>query len=223
LEWFKRTMGEGIEAKCHLITYGYDPQDYDGPWEQGERFTMTFAGKVYAGTYPAALHAAVRRLVETGIVGEDDIRLRYVGTFDVESHSRLRNEGLGAVVELLGYVEHAQCLRMMRSSHLLLLHLAEGEMSRRFYTAKMFEYFGARRPILALVGEGATKELIEELGVGIVVDPRDVEGIGRAIMEYVSRFRAGDELWVENPRLDEFSRERQAGELAKILDHVARH
>ncbi len=43
------------------------------------------------------------------------------------------------------------------------------------------------------------------------------------MMGFISRFKSGDELWVENPRLDEFDREKQTGMLADIFDEVARH
>ncbi|MBC7230309.1 MAG: hypothetical protein H5T74_07970 [Actinobacteria bacterium] len=222
MRWFEESLGPAAAGKCRLITYGFDPDDFEGEVALEERFTITFTGKLYRDRYPAALLRALEDLIEKGRVGEDEIRLRYIGPLDVDSHRAFAQEKLGSLIEVSGYVDHDECLKLMRSSHLLLLQLAEGDMSRKIYTGKMFEYFGARRPILALVGEGVTKELIEELGAGVAVDPGDVEGIGEAILDFIRRFRAGDELWVDSSRLEEFNRARQAGELAAVLDGLTR-
>ena len=212
--------GEGITRKCHLITNGFDPDDFSGRVALDRECSFAWIGSVYKDLYPGSLMAAVRRLLESGRASKDELSIRFIGTFDLESLGSLEESGLRDVVDVTGFLPHRDCIERMRSSRVLLLQLAEGRMSRIIYTGKMFEYFGARRPILALVGEGATKRMIEETGAGVAVNPYDEEGIGEALMGFISRFRSGDELWVENPRLEEFDRRRQTGMLADILDEA---
>lgn len=220
IEGFRSRYHDVREDRYHVITYGFDPADYAEEVEFRDRFTVTWIGSVFAERRPRGLVAAVRKLLEEERISPADFRLSFVGTMDLDSLRMVSEAGIDEVVEMVGFVTYRESIRRMRSSHLLTFQLAEGRDARFVYTGKMFEYFGARRPILALVGEGATRELIEELGAGVAVDPRDVEGIAAALMEFITRFRAGDELWVDNPRLDEFNREKQAGMLAAVLDAV---
>lgn len=221
VEGFQSRYRDVHNSRYHVITYGYDPDDYAEAVILRDRFTVTWIGSVFAGRSPEGLIAAVKRLLDEGEISAENFRLSFVGTMDVATLKLVEESGIDEVVEVAGFVTYKESIRRMRSSHLLTFQLAEGMDSKIVYTGKMFEYFGARRPILALAGEGATKMIIEETGAGVALDPHDVEGIREALMDFISRFRAGDELWVENPRLEEFDRERQTGVLAGILDEAA--
>lgn len=222
IDGFKARYRDVEEDRYHVITYGFDPSDFSGEVELPDRFTLTWIGSAFAGRSPRGLVEAVRKLLEEGKISSEDFRLSFVGTMDLGCLKMVSEAGIDDVVEMAGFVTYRESIRRMRASHLLTFQLAEGRDARFVYTGKMFEYFGARRPILALASEGATKKLIEELEAGVVVDPRDVEGIGAAIMDFISRFRAGDDLRVENPRLDQFDRESETGMLAAIFDRVSR-
>ncbi|MDY6796179.1 MAG: glycosyltransferase [Actinomycetota bacterium] len=222
VEGFERRYGEGFVKRCHIITNGFDAEDFVGETGLEEKFTITFVGKVYGGRYPQALLKAVKILLEEGKIDAEDIRIRYVGTLDVESRALFAAEDIAGVIELTGFVDHSTCIKLMRSSHLLLLQLADGEMSRIIYTGKMFEYFGARRPILALVGEGATAKLIGEMGAGTVVNPDSIEGICQAVMHYYSMYKAGEDFYIDNPELARFDRRKQAENLAAVFNEISR-
>jgi len=219
-EGFKSRYGEEISAKSRMITNGFDPEDFPSQIALDTECSFSWIGSVYKDLYPASFMSAVKKLLQSGLAARNELVVRFVGTFDLESLKSLEESGLRDEVDVTGFLAHRECIERMSSSRVLLLQLADGKMSEILYTGKMFEYFGARRPILALVGEGATKKLIEETGAGVAVNPHDVEGIGEALMDFISRFRAGDELWVDNPLLEEFDREKQTGMLAGILDRL---
>ena len=61
-------------------------------------------------------------------------------------------------------------------------------------TGKVFEYFGAKRPIFALVPNGPLKNLIEEGNFGIVVPPNDSHAIADG-------FEAIYQEWKNNGKL----------------------
>jgi glycosyltransferase involved in cell wall biosynthesis len=222
VEGFESRYGDVEKSRYKVITYGFDPADFTEEVTLRDGFTVTWIGSAFGGRSPRGLIEAVRRLLDQGRITPADFRLSFVGTMDVGTLKAVKEAGIDEVVEMTGFVTYGESIRYMRSSHLLALQLAEGRDSRMVYTGKMFEYFGSRRPILALAGEGATKTIIEETGAGVVVEPSDVEGIADALRYYLSRYRAGDGLWVDNPRLDEFDREKQTAGLAGILADVAR-
>jgi glycosyltransferase involved in cell wall biosynthesis len=79
----------------------------------------------------------------------------------------------------------------MLQSHVLLL-LISREQGPAMITAKLFEYLGARRTILAVVPGGSdAAEIVRQTRSGVVVEPDDVPGIARAIGELYERWRRG--------------------------------
>jgi hypothetical protein len=58
--------------------------------------------------------------------------------------------------------------------------------------AKLFEYIGARKPVLALTEpDGSTGRLVARARCGRVVDQRDVDGIARVLKELLEQKRRG--------------------------------
>jgi hypothetical protein len=84
-------------------------------------------------------------------------------------------------------------------------------------TGKLFEYIGSRKPIFGLVPNGVARSTITESKAGRVVNPDDVQGIKKAIIEYYA-------LWEKNqlPEIDPefahyYDRIKLTGELAREL------
>ena len=82
---------------------------------------------------------------------------------------------------------------------------------------KAFEYLAARRPILAAVPDGDTRELVRDFADGVATDPCDDEGIAAAI-ERVSRgaFDAANGI----ADLTRFTRRSLAQDTAEFLRRV---
>jgi len=88
--------------------------------------------------------------------------------------------------------------------------------------AKLFEYLRARRPVLAMVPEGATGELLREVGGGWIADPADSNGLRDAIATAYRAWASGslDALTADPSVLEKFSRERLAAELARLFNEL---
>jgi hypothetical protein len=86
--------------------------------------------------------------------------------------------------------------------------------------AKLFEYLRVGRPVLALVPDGATAEVMRETGGGWVVDPIDSMGMQDVIARIYQAWTTGslDSLRANPAALARFSRQRLAGELAAQFD-----
>ena len=54
---------------------------------------------------------------------------------------------------------------------------------------KLYEYLGARKPILACVPEGFIQQTIEEAGGTMIVRPDDVDGIAKHIVGMYELFK----------------------------------
>jgi hypothetical protein len=119
-----------------------------------------------------------------------------------------------AVDPQVGYGEAIQ--RMARADLLLLLD-APGR--KQGVPAKLYEYLGARRPILALAEpDGDTAWTLRESGVlHRTALPNDPAAIERALQELVAAAAGGAPVASGRP-VRAFTRESLAGELAELLE-----
>ena len=114
-----------------------------------------------------------------------------------------------------------------RSSALLLLSIPRGRnedvyTERGFYPGKTFEYFGARRPILCVPGDGALlDELIGRTRTGVILPT--AEHVTAWLLGAVAQVRSGQPLEYQpnEGEIARYSRREQARTLARLLDGVA--
>jgi glycosyltransferase involved in cell wall biosynthesis len=89
--------------------------------------------------------------------------------------------------------------------------------------AKLFEDLRAGRPVLAVVRPGASSEVLQEVGGGWAVDPRDGTGLREAVVAAYRAWQARglSALAARRERLEGFTREQLTAELARHLDALA--
>jgi len=170
-----------------------------------------------------ALRLAMQK--EPGLRGS--IRITLAG-WRMDRYKDLACEnGLEKVVELLDYVSHEEALKLIGESDLLFLCLAcpQGNPppASSWVPGKLYEYFSAGKPVLGLVPEGDTKELLERSGLGVCPAPRDVDKIAREIIRLFREHRSGG-IKV-HPKWDfirRFEWPRLSEALARVFDGILR-
>lgn len=206
------------------ITNGYDPEDYAGidftaSRENGQGMTIAYAGNLYGARNPEPLFRSLRILLDQGDRQAESCRIMFIGT-KVEGSIRRQAEshGIGNQVEFIKPLPRQDCLKRLAHADVLLLLQPEAHLQ---IPAKVFEYLQLRRPILTIAGKGATQELIEQTGAGVVVDSDDVDGLTQALSGFLKKHAGGNLLdglaerdyrWLEFPSL--------AGQLAEHLNQV---
>lgn len=103
-------------------------------------------------------------------------------------------------VRFTGRIDHFQCLELQRQADLL---LNIGNVQAYQLPGKVYEYFGAGKPILHLQ-TGAPDpgaELIQALGAGLVVE-NDVARIGESLAKLIEAWRGGGLNTLFFPRRD---------------------
>jgi glycosyltransferase involved in cell wall biosynthesis len=87
--------------------------------------------------------------------------------------------------------------------------------------AKLYEYLRVGRPMLALVGEGAVRELMEDTGAGLPISSRNPEEIAMALRRLYSNRRAGAaQSDLPGMNVSRYSRESLTAMLAHELDRL---
>jgi glycosyltransferase involved in cell wall biosynthesis len=178
--------GPWLAEKCHVVRNGCDPDELVGLCAAtGDgRFTLAHVGTLYGGRDPLPLLRAIAAAIRAGSIRRDRFRLRLVGAVALAGRdlaSTCRELGLTDVVELVARVSRRESLEVMCAADALLLVQPGHPLS---VPGKLYEYFAARKPILALA-EGETADLIRATRSGIVVSPPDERAIGDALVALV--------------------------------------
>jgi glycosyltransferase involved in cell wall biosynthesis len=215
----------GSRARVTWIYNGYDPADF--PVRQGNglaansRYRLVYTGTLWTLTSAVPLVEAVRRLAGQRPDLLAKLELVFVGRrigpqLDaVEALKRFPCR----VVEY-PYLPHDEALAVLHSADGLCLLLSDVPGAERVVPAKVFEYFAARRPILAIAPPGELWELLDGHSAAFRFAPSDVEAIADCLASQISGHSQGLPRPVSFRTHHSFDRRSQAGELASLLDTV---
>ncbi|SCX95413.1 glycosyltransferase family 4 protein [Desulfoluna spongiiphila] len=187
------TAGSG--NKCHTITNGYNEMEYVGLKARASGtapLVVTHVGNLYGKRTPDSFLQALTRLIDTGRLGTHEVAVRFIGHVDeVRIKNLIGSHPVGAMVTCVGMVPKNQALDMLFQSDIALLIQPD---TRLQIPAKLFEYIRSQKPVLAVCGEGATQELIEAHGLGVVADTDDPEGMEGAILDVIRQARSAERV-----------------------------
>ena len=205
-----------------VLPQGYDPSDFPQRHDPGtrEHFVLLYTGVFYDAQTPDVLLKAVSRVVAERPALARRIRLEFVGLFPNASFALAERLGLSSMIEFRGYLTHAETVERIRSASALWMVVGRRPGAEGISTGKLFEYFGSRKPILALVPDGEARKALTEYGAGYVVHPDDVDG---TVREFNRLFDDWERGTIREPREDfvaRFDRRELAGELARLFDNL---
>ncbi len=172
---------------------------------------------------PGYLLRAVRALLDERPELEDKISLSFAGIFGERNEDLVRELGLQDAVSVLGYLPHAESIRLLMESDVLFLPMKRSTDGTRSpnYSGKIFEYMAAKRPILAAVPEGDARDLVKQARAGWCVDPCDVGAIKSLLEELVEKKMAqtlGVDL--EEQVVARYERQELTRQLACLFDSL---
>lgn len=178
------TKVPGIEEKIHVISNGFDEDDFSGIIaEQPDVFTIGYIGSL-SGIYPInGFLDALRTVASKGI----KYRLSFTGSVPAEIKDKLiRGAGVHDI-SFTPFSSHTTALLNMLSASVLLLIIPDHESSRSIITGKMFEYLAACKPVICLApADGDAAAILRETGHGRTYDYNDAAGIAGYIEELAS-------------------------------------
>jgi glycosyltransferase involved in cell wall biosynthesis len=216
-EAFAAVLRARYDQPVGVVLNGYDPGDFPSapaPRPADGLLRVTYTGRVYTGKQdPTPLFAALAGL---GPVA-DRVRLVFYGG-DPGLPLRLgRQHGVERLVESHPSVPYRDALRLQSESDILLLLNWLSPEGWGVYFGKLFEYAGARRPILC-VGppEGSTAEFVRDRKLGVVAG--DPQTIADQLRRWIDEKR--ERGWIPAPPPEAaagLSREDQARALESFL------
>ena len=149
------------EGRKLVIHNGYDPQDFAGiEYAPAKLMRIKYIGQFTQGQDIGLISALCSRL-------NRPYSLSLIGSKIGEQEAdQLRNETSNSLT-IKAFVPHAEAVREMVNSELLLLIVNDYEGNRGMLTTKLFEYLASRTPILCFsAGDTAAAQIIAESQAG---------------------------------------------------------
>jgi hypothetical protein len=214
------------QKPVHSIPNGFDPAEVNTtPGNLTGKFIITYTGNLYPGKQsPEPLFAALYDLITEGSMNAGDIEVRFYGPEAGWIDRQAESYGLTDMVRQFGMVPREIALDKQRESQLLLLLKWNDTRRRGFYSAKIFEYLAARRPVLAVGGfPDVVDRLLDETKAG--VSAQTGEDIKALLLRFYQEYKStgavsygGDEI-----ETGKYSHREMARKFAAILDSLPAH
>ncbi len=212
------------------IPNGFDPSEFHaaGSSERSERFTIAYAGNIISAQRLEIFFeglAILKGALGTGAPKEMVFVYRGFSWQRVAGMAEAAD--VADLVDVAGYIERDKVLGLLEAADLLLLlsiahtDREDAYLTKGLYPAKVFEYFGARRPIICVPGDGGLlDELIEETGTGVIA--RSPDEIAGYLKHAIAEWKSGRSLEYQPNELavSKYTRRSLARRMAAVLNHA---
>jgi len=216
--YFERKYPEVPSKKFHKLPFqGFESEKFDSAGAKNyNKFTITYAGSFYEGWREPYrfLDGVSAYLEEEG----NDIRVQFYGDWNQDYQAYVEQNGLEDVVVTHDRVTHNQIIPVLKGSDILLYLGGDDPNNRLNVPSKVYDYIGARRPILAVVDPSfRVADVMRDNELGVLADPAEPHEIADSIR----RIRSGEfEYAPDEEVFDKFKMERKMEVLAEVLDAV---
>lgn len=224
LDILKQRYAQIAGDKWHCIRNGYDEESFAGAVAESRdpgsgRVNLVHSGILYPSERdPSHFFAALAELKGTGAIGAESLQVTLRSTGHDDFHARLLADyDVADIVKLAPGVAYRDAIAEMVGADGLLLFQASN--CNHQIPAKLYEYFRAGKPILALTDpEGDTARTMQIVGAGTVVRLDDKDEIVRGLNAFIRGIEARNLAVAEPQAISRYSRRNQAAELAALLD-----
>ncbi len=194
----------------------------DIPFVEPARATFVYAGHLHGGKRdPRPFLEAVAHLLRERLVHPDEIQIDFYGPSTPWLEAQIAQFGLKRVTHVHRPRPRSEIMRLERAASRLLLFLWDGPNETGTYTGKLFEYFGARRKIIAVGGptESVVDDALMHTGAGerAMIQRRIRDAILNAVVEH----RLGKTAIVAPEAVAPYESAHLGNRFAQILDECA--
>ena len=184
-------------------------------------FRIVSTGSAYGDYNPGNfLHAFMINVLNE----QTNILIRFVGDCSEWAYNFLcrhyNSKSWEKYFAFEGYVNHNRSINFIQNAELLLLYLPCS--TAYILPGKLFEYIRTGVPILALVPlHGDAAQIIRTTRTGFVVDPDDIENIGKTVNQLYHQWQNGGlKLCPNMDEINKYSRDVLTDQLIDVFKEV---
>jgi glycosyltransferase involved in cell wall biosynthesis len=206
-----------------VIPNGYDPLEPNNSptcCSDASSFVLLHTGTIYLGRDPTPLAKALRQVSLEGLLHGKHPTLWLLGYCESGVREALQSRELCPWVKIDGSISHAESIRKARAADVLVLLDSPGR--RIGVPAKLYEYIGVGRPILALAENGSdTDHVLRKSGRPFRIVPfgHTIDDLKEAIVDLAKESMSATTA-TRNDLGDSFTREANARALASVLTNL---
>jgi hypothetical protein len=192
-EPLKETLNSKYSIPCKVVTNGFDPEDTSIspgiPFSNGI-VKIVYTGQVYSHEQnPSNLFLALQQMGND----KEKVRIHFYGRHIEFVEQLAISYNVSHLIEVHEPVSHKESLSLQAGSDILLLLPGQSPAWKGVYTGKLFEYLGARRPILCIGNtDGVAAHLIRERNAGVTLNKP--EKIALQLKQWVQKKNGNEEI-----------------------------
>ncbi|MBN1901533.1 glycosyltransferase [Candidatus Sumerlaeota bacterium] len=208
-------------SRIHTLTNGYDEEDYvDLVTHPSEKFRIVYTGTLFGGRTALPFLKIVKELLSEHPEWKGDMEICFFSALDQTTIGWIRDNELDSVIRVEGLQSYKESLQQQMNASVLMLILETGANSEVMMSQKVFEYLRSAKQILALIPEGACRNLLLTFGDKYISDPSDHEGIKRHITELYGKWKSGNLEAPNRKGIENYERRNLTEKLARHLDDL---
>lgn len=206
-----------INTNCRVITNGFAGEISQKAQSLDKEFSLTHVGMLNADRNPHVFWEVIFELITENPDFKNHLQINLIGKIATEVSESIQKNHLEKYISLTTYVPHKEVASHLTSSQVLLLFVNDVPSAKGIVTGKVFEYFLAKRPILAIAPtDGDLSLLINETQTGKVIDFYDKEQLKKTIIHYFETY-LNNSLEVQSKNIEKYHRKNLTEQLAKLL------
>jgi glycosyltransferase involved in cell wall biosynthesis len=207
--------------RVKVIPLGFDPDDFKSSSILDQLFSMTHLGLLGEDRNPETLLHVIKSICLENSDFENYFRLNLVGKVNPKLPDLVASLNLKSNVFFIGQVSRELALKYMQNSQLLLLLLNKAENVSGRIPGKIFEYMGAKRPVISLGPiDTDVSRIISNSRLGQNIPYDDFDALKEYMLESYGLFRSSG-LHVDNQLLKRYSHEEVSATFVHYLNQIS--
>lgn len=209
-------------GRIFVITNGYDTVDFVNlrlPEEPGF-FTVVHAGTLFPWRGLRPFLRATAEFLKRCPSAKKHFRLKLLGIIPAREREAITAAALHDNVVCLDYLPYRESLAHIAGADVTLLLLGENGRATNMMSSKIFDYIGARRPILAIGPPCPAQQLVHEENLGWAFCDEETTLIASTLHSLFEAWQQGGTMLSSN-RPRRFDRRMLTEKLSHVFNSVS--
>lgn len=219
----KEEFEEIVSRKIDVITNGFDDTDFPAecPKITHKEFRIVHLGMMNKARNHLFFWKTLHEICQENEIFKNALSVHLIGKVDLSVNELVEKFDLTKNVNFISYVNHNEVFSIEQQATLLYLPINNSPNAKGVITGKIFEYLGAKRPILCIgPKDGDAAAIIHEAKAGYVIGFDDEKALKNNLLEAFELFQK-NELEVQSEGISIYSRKALTQKLSILLDEIS--